>query len=343
MKRHALGGARTALPFVLFAVLVSLIILKGSQYLITASTFSALYVMVAVGVCFMTYSGYSSFGQNFFFGLGGYASGILAVRWNLFPDLGPIFGIVAAALAALMLGSAIFRVRGMAGLVTTAAIGVGGYSLFSTAPIFGGYSGIYGIPPFRIGSVELTTNSDYLAIAAACILISLIGLSLAVSSGYGRTIMAIRDDEVAAEGFGINVHRHRAQIFAIAGGLAGLSGSLLAHWQGTANIDFYTIKVSLTILMITVIGGRCTIWGPVWGGIVYGILQYNSLPQLVGWSEAVLGIVFIVTLIFFPAGIASVFSRSARSQASERRKRGIAGFDFLRPKGAEERSAAGEY
>ena len=254
----------------------------------------------------MGYGGQISLCQAGFFGLGAYVSGVLAVKAGWPPWLGLFAAPVGTALSALVIGLPALRLRGhylaMATLGFNAILTV----LFvELVPLTGGPNGLAAIPPIAIGPLVLDSASRFfwLAWLAGGLLMALLAALLA--SRMGRALCAVDGSETAAASMGIDPFRTKLAAFVLSAAIAGVAGSLYAHFNQYASPDTFGFSASVLLVVMVALGG----WGHYWGP-VFGAALYTAVPELLRrFHDAellVFGAGMVVVLLFLPEGVAGL-------------------------------------
>ncbi|MBW3561524.1 MAG: branched-chain amino acid ABC transporter permease [Actinobacteria bacterium] len=230
---------------------------------------------------------------------------------------------LAGAVAALGLGAVALRLRGLYLALVTIAYGALAENTLFKLPVFGGGAGIQAPrPPLFEGDISYA----YLVFAFVAVFLFLDWRL--TSSRAGRAIQALRDDERVAASWGINVTGFKLLAFVLSGILAGIAGGLFAHKIGAVNSTEFTLQVSLIFVLMTVIGGLGNRWGVIQGGVVFAVLgrlfewaaqsmegagihpgfkiPFTTTEVAFGptWEPMVASLLLILTLMFFPGGIA---------------------------------------
>lgn len=254
------------------------------------------------------YSGYFSFGQGAFFGVGVYTSAVLTARhgWDFLLTI-PIAGVAAAVLA-LLVGGVAFRLRSLRGEVfalLTLAIP------FIVAPIVrinpaidGGQGIVVPVPaiPAAIGGFQEFAYLLALGVAAVAVAIAY----AAQRSRFGWALFAIRDAEDVAEGLGVPTFRYKMVAIVVTGLIAGMAGSVFALQVGYVTVEgTFNLTVPLFVIVMSVLGGRLHWLGPALGALVIVLLQDRlAASQFEGTSPIVLGLVLVVLVLLAPEGLA---------------------------------------
>jgi branched-chain amino acid transport system permease protein len=269
--------------------------------------------MVTVGVSLlMGYAGQVSLGQGAFYAIGGYTAGLMAVH-----DLPPVLGLacapLVAALIATLVGIPIMRLRGHYLAFATLAFQLILLSVVGQLELLGGDIGLQGIPRLGIGSAQLSQPSSYAWLTWACVAVVLLVARNVITSRAGRGLRALATSEVAAESCGVPVARYKLAVFALAAAFAGLAGGIYAFFLGYIAPGSFPVLLSVEFVVMAVVGGLGTIWGPVVGAAVITILVQvlNTLGTQPGmppyastvFSYAVYAVLLVVVLLFLPRGL----------------------------------------
>ena len=264
------------------------------------------------------YTGLVSFGHAAYFGVGAYALGLLAPKYeaaNLWLTL-PV-AIIAAALAALVVGFFVVRAKGIYFIMVTLAFAQMFFFLFHDTKFGGGSDGISmnfkpvasigGFVPFDLANAA----HAYYFVLAMLILV-FVFLRLFVRSAFGRALQGIRSNEHRMLSLGFPVYRYKLASFTLAGGLAGLAGYLSALQFGFVNPELFSWHQSGNVLLMLILGGIGNLYGGVVGAFVFVALQELYSSVTTHW-QLLLGGTIIVLVIFLPGGLASVATRFRRT------------------------------
>jgi len=317
-------------------------------YVLYLTSLGLIYAIVALGLnLLLGYAGQISLGHAGFFAIGAYTSALLTLR------LGVPF--VVALLAAGFLTAAIGFLLGLPALRLSGpylAVATLGFGLAVPQLILfwgewtGGSMGLHSLPPavIPIGlnrSIVLRTDQDYYYLALSMlILLTLLARNI-VNSDTGRAFIAIRDSEVAARAMGVNLVRYKTTAFALSAFYAGLAGSLYAHLLHGISPEDFTFFLSLDFVTMIVLGGLGTVNGALLGSFLLTLLQ-NTLTRLPVVSQfknlyaVVLGVVLILTIMFFPQGLAGGWRNLRRRWST----RSLGGAPRLSPSNAPSHMAA---
>ncbi len=268
------------------------------------------------------YTGLVSFGHAAFFGVGAYALGLLAPRYeaaNLWLTL-PV-AIAVAGISALLVGAFVVRVKGIYFIMVTLAFAQMFYFVFHDTRFGRGSDGISmnfkpvaaiaGFTPFDLGNA---THVYYFVFAAMVLVF--IFLRLLLRSAFGRALQGIRSNEQRMRSLGFPVYRYKLASFAIAGALAGLAGYLAAMQFGFINPELLSWHESGNVLLMLILGGLGSLYGAVVGAFAFVALQELFSSVTTHW-QLLLGGSIILLVIFLPGGLASVMNRFERTLIGE--------------------------
>jgi branched-chain amino acid transport system permease protein len=253
------------------------------------------------------YAGMLSFGHAALFGLGAYGCGIPIAKfgWHWLPAIG--FGIVTAGVAAAVIGWFATRTRGIYfAMVTLALSQVIYYAAFQWISMTGGEDGLRGVNVGSISILGLHLNifdptTKYYAILVI-VAIALWLFSRILHSPFGAVLEAIRENETRAVACGYDIRRTRLLAFILSGLFSGLAGALYSIHLSVVPIETLHYFTSAEILMMTLLGGMGTFFGPFLGALVYLMLADVITVVTVHWQLFV-GALFMFLILFFPRGI----------------------------------------
>jgi branched-chain amino acid transport system permease protein len=301
---------------VLFVLTGSLSSYNNFQVALIAS-----YVIAVAGLSLLTgLNGQISLGHGAFMAIGAYTTALLEKHQHFPLAVVLVISAVTAAIAGLVTGVGAARLRGpyLAGATLALAVGLPELAI-KYASSLGGDSGlpINPPPPLSFLGASFDPNRWLAWVAILCAAVTLVLLANLVTSRYGRDFRAVRDDEIASSVAGIHVATTQVLAFVVSAACAGLGGAIYALATGIVNPAGFTLVLSVAILTGAVIGGLGTLAGAVWGGIllVYLPRWANSVASSLSLSKAissnlslaVYGVVLIVVILAFPAGLQGGF------------------------------------
>ena len=263
------------------------------------------------------FSGMLSFGHAAYFGFASYVTSwlIMAHRWNTVESI--VTGTVAAGLLGLVIGAIAIRRQGIYFAMITLALGQLVYFVCLQAPFTGGENGIQGVPRGSLlGLVSLRPDVHMYYFVLVIFVAVFLFIRRIVHSPYGYVLKAIRENEPRAISLGYHVDRYKLLAFVLSATIAGLAGSLKAMTLGLSTLSDVSAGTSGEVILMTLLGGTGTFFGPVLGaGIVTSLQQY--LSGVVGdWVTAIIGAIFVACVMLFRRGIiGEVLAWQERRQA----------------------------
>jgi branched-chain amino acid transport system permease protein len=262
-------------------------------------------------------------GQAAFSMIGGYANAILCVRYGWDPFLAMVLGAALAMLGAWAVAAPILKLRGFVLAMATLALHL---MLIVTAvelPFTGGPIGVTGIPKFRFLGFPLSNDfSFYFFIWLLALGAVWIGLNID-RSRIGRALRGIASSEIAAGSVGIDIARHKIEMFVIGAGMASVSGSLLVHYLRATDPTVFSFAYSINMITGTIIGGLTSVWGGAMGAaLILGLREMLRDLDLPLWESVIMGALTVVVLIAFPRGAAgfasALYDRAVGGRAAAR-------------------------
>ena len=265
--------------------------------------------LAAMSVNFLLgFTGVLSFGHAAYFGLGAYGAGLSLKFLTTSSPLSIFYGMLLAGIAGAILGALIVRRRGVYFAMVTIAFGqVFYYIAFQWSSLTGGDDGLRGFSrqplDFGLFSVDILSNADafYYFVLFFFALVTAV-MALILRSPFGRTMVAIRENERRARFLGIPVERHIWIAFTLSCFFIGVAGALYALTNNFADPRGLHYSQSGDFVMMAVMGGMRTFWGPLLGAAVFVILQDYLSSVTVNWMSFV-GLLFVLVVLFFPRGL----------------------------------------
>jgi branched-chain amino acid transport system permease protein len=270
--------------------------------------------------------GYNSLGNIFFFGLGMYACALVQI--GLYYDIGDYtaasgavrvdysdtqyftgltLGLVAAGvlagLSAIVVGWIVIGLRGPYFAIGTLGIAVAAAELVAAWTWVGGASGIS--MPTHPWNPDATKYFFYL-LNFVLALATFLCLRWLYSTRFGLAINAIRDDEDKAEGMGLHTRRYKRTAWCISAFFVGIGGAIFGNMTGfiePRDVAFPTITFGIFMVLMALLGGKGTLWGPVVGAVVFHVIKEVTWTYLLGWQWVALGLLIVIIIVYFQQGI----------------------------------------
>ncbi len=295
-----------ALPVIAAIVVAFGIAAAWNPTFAQAGTYAAIDAIAAIGLSLLMGNvNQISIGQAGFFGIGAYAVAYGTTSWSLPQSaawpLAVLMGVVAATLAGLAVGFIALRFRGHDLAVATLAFGLICVGIFHESAILGGAIGIQDVPYPQFGPLTISGYTAYWFAWVCAALAAFASINL-LRGRTGRAFETIRNDELAADVLGIPTRRYKILAFAYAGALAGLAGAIYASFLGIVVPDAVSVQLSITLLLMVVLGGSGSVSGALIGAALLGVIDISG-HQFENWREVVYGILVILVVIAAPGGI----------------------------------------
>ena len=249
------------------------------------------------------YMGLLSFGHAALFGGGAYACGIAMVHMGLPWFAGVGASVLAGAGLAAAMGGLATRTRGIYFAMVTLALSQCVYYIaYQATGLTGGENGLRGVALLRIGPLDFVDPTTRYYVVAGFVAAALFVLSRILASPFGAAMAALRENEARARACGFDVRTTRWLAFVLSGGFCGLAGAMQALHLGIVPIETLSYQTSGTVVMMALLGGMGTFFGPFVGAGVFLLLENLVSLYTVHW-QIVVGTVFILCVLFFPRGI----------------------------------------
>ncbi|GIE86098.1 branched-chain amino acid ABC transporter permease [Actinoplanes regularis] len=286
---------------------------------LTVYVLLGLAAMAVVGLSLlMGYAGQVSLGQASFTAIGAYTAGLLAVH-GIPPLLGLLAAPLGAALAAVVVGVPILRLRGHQLAFATLALQLILLSVLGGADWAGGAIGLQGLPYLSIFGFELNEDLEYAYLVLAGVVLTTLITALLVRSRVGRGLRALATAPVAAAASGVPVGAYRLLVFAVSAAFAGFAGGVYAFYVGYLAPGSFPVLLSIEYVVMAVVGGLGSISGALFGAalitlVVQLLTTLATRPGMPSYAPSVLSyavyaVLLIVIVLFVPRGIVPTLRR----------------------------------
>jgi branched-chain amino acid transport system permease protein len=258
------------------------------------------------------YGGLLSFGHAMFLGTAGYASAHALKVWGLPPELGIVVGTAAAAVLGVVSGLIAIRRQGIYFSMITLALSQLLYFIYLQTPFTHGEDGIQGIPQGRLfGIFDLSRPTTLYYVVLAGFLGGFLLIYRTINSPFGEVLKAIRENEPRAISLGYKTDQYKLLAFILSGTLAGLAGSLKVFVAQNASLTDVHWSMSGEIVLMTLVGGLGTVFGPVVGAFVIIAMQ-QYLAGFGQWVTVIQGVIFVACVLTFRRGVIGEFAHYFR-------------------------------
>lgn len=288
-------------------------------YLLPLATEMLIFGLFALGFdIIMGYTGMVSFGHSAFFGLGAYIAGLSMLRLGLPLLPAMLLAVLGAAAAAVVIGFFALRLKSVYFALLTFAFSQIFYQLVITLSDFtGGYDGRALSLPMELGlpgvlALNLRDRATLYWCVLAVVVVTYLIMRRVMASPFGTVLVTIRENELRAATLGYNVARYKQVAFILSGLVGGIAGSLMVPYQRFISPDLLYWELSGLVIVMVLLGGMGTLWGPVLGGAAVVFLRdaFTGLPQPYGkYYLLPVGLIFVLLVIFAPNGVAGLLQR----------------------------------
>ena len=250
------------------------------------------------------FTGLLSFGHAAFFGSAAYITGWFVKSQNWTPETAILAGTVGAGLIGLVVGMVAIRRQGIYFAMITLAIAQMVYFVCLQAPFTGGEDGLQGVPRGNLfGVLPLQSDNAMYYFVVAVFVLCFLFITRIVNSPFGQVLKMIRENEPRAISLGYQVDRYKLLAFVLSSALAGLAGSLKTLVMGFATLSDVHWSMSGEVILMSLLGGVGTFFGPVMGAGIVISLQ-NMLADKVGsWVTVIIGVIFVLCVLAFRKGV----------------------------------------
>src|SRR6266700_1978652 len=288
-----------ALPLVAPFVLYPVFLMKALCFALFACAFNLL----------IGYVGLLSFGHAAFFGTAGYLTAHSAKVWGWPPELAILAGTVVAGALGVLIGALAIRSRGIYFANITLALAQMIYFFCLQAPFTHGEDGIQAVPRGMLfGLLDLRHTMTMYFVVLAVFLASFLLIYRTIHSPFGQVLKAIREHEPRAVSLGYTAEQYKLLAFVLSGTLSGLAGGTKAIVFQLASLTDVHWTMSGEVVLMTLLGGLGTVFGPVVGAFIVVSLE-NYLAQLGAWVTVVQGVIFVLCVLTFRRGIVGELAR----------------------------------
>jgi branched-chain amino acid transport system permease protein len=248
------------------------------------------------------FTGYPSFGNSVFYGLGSYGVAIAMVQWKLSFGIGLLFGVALAVAFALLLGLPVLRLRGPYFAIATLALGQVMTAIVSNLEVAGR----------NIGLVLPILRNDVLFYELSLIVLAAVTVTVAwlTRSRFGLGLVAIRENEESAAVMGINTTFYKVLAFTLSGAFTALAGGIHAYWITFLDPESaFDISLNVKMIIMTVFGGSGTVFGPLFGAFLLSGISEVLATAMTSVASLFYGLVIVLVVVLIPRGLADLTRR----------------------------------
>ena len=260
------------------------------------------------------YVGLVSFGHALYFGWASYLTAYAVKTWHFQPEVAILTGTATAAVLGVIAGGVAIRRQGIYFAMITLALAQMMYFFALRAPFTGGEDGIQAVPRGRLfGYFDLSNEMTMYVFVLIVVLAAFLLIFRIINSPFGEVLKAIRENEQRTISLGYNTDRYKLVVFVLSATLAGLAGSLKALVFQLASLTDVHWTMSGDVLLMTLLGGLGTVFGPVVGAFAVIAMQ-NYLAPFGQWVLVIQGVIFVVCVLMFRRGIIGELAAFLRVQ-----------------------------
>ena len=250
------------------------------------------------------FTGLLSFGHAAFFGSAAYITGWFIKSQNFTPELGIAAGVIGSGLIGLVVGMVAIRRQGIYFAMITLAIAQMVYFVCLQVSFTGGEDGLQGVPRGALfGLLPLASDTTMYYLVVAVFVTCFLVISRIVHSPFGQVLKMIRENEPRAISLGYQVDRYKLLAFVLSAALAGLAGSLKTLVMGFATLSDVHWSMSGEVILMTLLGGVGTFFGPVMGAGIVISLQDTLADKVGSWVNVIIGVIFVLCVLAFRRGV----------------------------------------
>jgi len=258
------------------------------------------------------YVGLLSFGHALYFGWASYLSAHAAKVWGFTPELAILTGTATAAICGLIAGSLAIRRQGIYFAMITLALAQMMFFFALQAKFTGGEDGIQGVPRGHLfGLIDLRNEMTMYAVVLIIFLAGFMFIYRIIHSPFGEVLKAIRENEARAISLGYKTDRYKLAAFVLSATLAGVGGATKAIVLQLASLTDVNWPMSGEVVLMTLVGGLSTIFGPVVGAFVILVMQFKLAP-IGEWVLVIQGAIFVACVLLFRRGIVGELANKLR-------------------------------
>jgi branched-chain amino acid transport system permease protein len=260
------------------------------------------------------YAGLLSFGHAAFFGAAAYVTSHVIKEWQFTTEISVLLGVLVAGGLGFVFGSLAIRRQGIYFAMITLALAQIIDFLANQFPFTNGEDGIQGVPRgLLLGLFDLSDSTPMYYFSLFVFAFTFFLVKRIVHSPFGQVLKSIRENEPRAISLGYDVDRYKRLAFTLSAGLAGLAGSLKCLVLQLASLSDVHWHTSGEVVLMTILGGIGTLWGPVAGAAIVVNLN-NYLANFGGWSTIIMGVIFVVCVLAFRRGIVGEIAHRLNKQ-----------------------------
>jgi branched-chain amino acid transport system permease protein len=285
------------------------------EYILHLLIMIAIYTILVVSLDLIAgYTGLLSIAHAAFYGIGAYVTALLSIHFRTQLPLNVMASAIVAAFLGVIFAVPLLRLRDDYFVVATLGFQMILYNIFNNwVGLTGGPLGLPGIPKAILLGTRIDTSPKFLIVAAGLALMVYFVVRRLVRSPYGRVLKAIREDERFAQALGKNVRWYKVQVFVVGSALAAIAGCLYAHYTTFIDPTSFTVRESILITSMVILGGAGSLRGPILGAVMLTV--FPELLRFIGFQSSVAanlrqvlyGSLLVLAMLYRPHGLMGEF------------------------------------
>ncbi|MCC6193209.1 MAG: branched-chain amino acid ABC transporter permease [Burkholderiales bacterium] len=317
------GGLRTQVALLAcFAVALFAISRFVPPYWVSLLTEALIWAILALSLdILLGHTGLPSLGHAAFYGMGGYAAAICFLHFDQSFWMCLAAGVGAAALLALAFGLLVLRTTAVFFLMITLALAQVLWGIaYTWRSVTGGDDGLRGIKrdAIELGPLQFALTGDYFVFVLLVFVLAALLMLVIMRSPFGYALRGIRESSERMGALGYDVWRYKFIAFVVAGAFGGLAGALFVFNKNYVSPEALSVVVSAEVMLMVILGGAGTLFGPIIGALVIVFLSYWVSGLTERWN-LVLGIIYILVVVLAPNGLTGLAQRWRRAPAEQPR------------------------
>jgi len=302
--KKAAAAKKLPILLVCLALLLALPFVIRDGLILSVMIYIMLYSILSMGdMVILGYGGMLNMGHTAFYGVGAYISALLAIHTEL-PFIACFFiAGVAAGLFGFILSVPCLRVSAdFLGLITLAFLELFKAVVTNWVDVTRGPMGLVGIPPASIFGFEFNTQERFYYLIFIILIAVYFVLNRLMKAPFGRALQATRVDEIGARAVGIDVNKHKVYAFVVGAAVAGLAGSLFAHYVGFIGPNSFALDATFLVTQMCILGGLGSLKGAIFGAAFLTIMPEIIRP-LAEYRVGVGGVIMLLVILIRPQGV----------------------------------------
>ncbi len=297
------------IAFIFLIMVLSVIGFIPNLYVLHILNLVLIYSLFALGLNILTgYTGITSFGHAGFFAIGAYTTAILSTKFSMPPIITIFFASFFTGLYSFVIGLPVMRISGIyLAMLTLGSAEFVRLVTINWSSLTGGPLGISRIPAISLFNFSINSDRSFFFFLYIILIIFTFMFYRITKSHFGESLVAIKDDERAAEAIGIPCAKNKLISFFISGFYSGLAGALYAHFDRYISPDAFTFSLSVLVLCMVILGGMGSISGSISGAFIIVILL-EYLQPLGDYRLLIYGLLLTIMISYYPQGIIGILN-----------------------------------